>query len=114
MMRFTQTFNGMKIRSFLLIINILVFFAPSFSQNSVQTAIKTFAESPEFINAGISFMAIDISTGEPIAELNPKLAIPSASTAKLFATATAIEILGPDYRAETRLYSDGKIEKDGS
>lgn len=114
MMRFTQTFNGMKIRSFLLIINILVFFAPSFGQNSIQTAIKAFAESPEFINAGISFMAIDISTGEPIAELNPKLAIPSASTAKLFATATAIEILGPDYRAETRIYSDGKIEKDGT
>ena len=113
-MRFTQTFNGMKIRSFLLIINILVFFTPGIGQNSVQTAIKTFAESPEFINAGISFMAIDLSTGESIAELNPKLAIPSASTAKLFSTASAIEILGPDYRAQTRIYCDGKIEKDGT
>lgn len=113
-MNFTQTFCGMKIRSFLLIIYVLVYNTLIFGQNSVQNAINAFASSPEFANAGISFMAIDIASGETIATYNHKLSIPTASTAKLFSTASALEILGPEYRPETRIYIDGTIDKDGT
>lgn len=113
-MNFTQTFYGMKIRSFLLLIYVLAYHTSFFGQNSVQSAINAFASSPEFANAGISFMAIDVATGETIASHNQKLSLPTASTAKLFSTATALEILGPDYRPETRIYIDGTIEKDGT
>lgn len=113
MLNFTQTFNGMKIRSFLLIINFIVGFQVVFAQNTVQTTLNSFIASPEFSNAGISFLAIDLSSGEEIAAHNPKLSLSTASTAKLFATAAALEILGPDYRPETRIYIDGIINKDG-
>lgn len=113
-MNFTQTFCGMKIRSFLLIIYALVNYVSIMGQNSVQIALNTFASSPEFLNAGISFMAIDVNSGETIARLNPSLSMPTASTAKLFATASALEILGPEFRPETRIYIDGTIEQDGT
>lgn len=103
----------MKLLRFLLIFSL--FFNQSYwSQNTVQNAINSFVASPELKNAIVSFQAIDISTGEQIAAINPFMSVPTASTAKLFATASALEILGTEYRPETRIYIDGKIEKDGN
>jgi D-alanyl-D-alanine carboxypeptidase/D-alanyl-D-alanine-endopeptidase (penicillin-binding protein 4) len=65
------------------------------------------------IGATFSFYALDLSTGNEIAANNANLSIPTASTAKLFSTATAIEVLGADYRPETRVYLEGSISKDG-
>ena len=103
----------MKIQRFLTLPIILIV-QFSFAQNFVQKALNTFASSSEFNNSGISFYAIDLTSGEKIAEYNSKLALPTASTAKLFSTASAIEILGPNYRPETRIYIDGKIDTDGT
>lgn len=103
----------MKIQRILLLLFILSA-QIDFAQNSVQKALNTFITLPEFNHSGISFYAIDLGTGEKIAEHNPKLALPSASTAKLFSTASALELLGPNYRPETRLYIDGKIDTDGT
>jgi D-alanyl-D-alanine carboxypeptidase/D-alanyl-D-alanine-endopeptidase (penicillin-binding protein 4) len=113
---FTQfyiNFGAMKIQRFLTLPIILIV-QFSFAQNFVQKALNTFASSSEFNNSGISFYAIDLTSGEKIAEYNSKLALPTASTAKLFSTASAIEILGPNYRPETRIYIDGKIDTDGT
>jgi D-alanyl-D-alanine carboxypeptidase/D-alanyl-D-alanine-endopeptidase (penicillin-binding protein 4) len=104
----------MKILRLLLLFYCLVSLNTINAQNAVQNAINLFATSPEFINAGISFQAIDLTTGNQIAAHNPNLALASASTTKLFSTASAIELLGADYRPETRLYIDGVIEKDGT
>lgn len=113
---FTQfyiNFGAMKIQRILTILFILLA-QFDFAQNSVQKALNTFEASPEFANAGISFYAIDLTSGEKIAEYNSKLALPTASTAKLFSTASAIELLGPNYRPETRIYIDGKIDAEGT
>lgn len=104
----------MKIRSFLLLLSILTGFRCLLAQNPVQTAINNFAAAPEFSHASISFLAIDLATGERIAAHDPELSIPTASTAKIFSTATAIDILGPNYRPETRLYYDGSIDSSGT
>ncbi len=84
-----------------------------FGQTPVQNALTNFANSPEFANASISFYAIDLSSGEKIAEYNPFNSLPPASTVKLFSTATSIEVLGPKFRPSTRLYIDGKIDSQG-
>ena len=84
----------------------------SFSQNSIQQKVNAFASFSGFSNAGISFQAIDCSTGEVIANYNEKLSMAPASTMKLFATASAIEILGPNYQPYTTLYYDGIILSD--
>ncbi|MBI1837696.1 MAG: D-alanyl-D-alanine carboxypeptidase/D-alanyl-D-alanine-endopeptidase [Flavobacteriia bacterium] len=83
-----------------------------FTQNQVCDALNNFVNIPSLSNASISFYAIDVKTGELVAEHHPILSLPAASTMKLFSTATAIEILGPNYRPETRIYVDGEITKD--
>ena len=83
-----------------------------FSQNQVKDAVSNFVNNAAFSNASISFYAIDAKTGETIAEHNPHLSLSPASTTKVFSTATALEILGPEYRPETRLYIEGTITKD--
>lgn len=103
----------MKLLRFLLIYS-LVFNQSYWSQNTVQNAINSFVALPELKNAIVTFQAIDISNGEQIASHNSLMSVPTASTAKLFSTASAIEILGAEYRPETRIYIDGKIDKDGT
>lgn len=84
------------------------------AQNSVQDAVTIFKNNPDFQNASISFCAIDLATGATIAELNPNLSLPTASTVKLFSTATAIEMLGSKYQPSTRIYAEGKIDSNGN
>lgn len=89
------------------------FFSVAFSQNKIQQAVDAFASNAYFSNASISFMAVDCATGEVLATKNPNLALPTASTTKLFTTATAYQLLGKDYTPKTRIYADAPIGKDG-
>jgi D-alanyl-D-alanine carboxypeptidase/D-alanyl-D-alanine-endopeptidase (penicillin-binding protein 4) len=84
------------------------------SQSSVQNALANFANSTDMTNATVSFLAINIKTGEKIAALNPNTALSPASTVKLFSTASAIELLGPNYRPSTRFYTDGTLDAQGN
>ena len=69
---------------------------------------------PIFKNASISFLAIDLSNNDTIAKYNPYLSQTSASTTKLFTTASALEILGPNKKAKTRVYIQGEIDSDST
>ncbi|MDG1333074.1 MAG: D-alanyl-D-alanine carboxypeptidase/D-alanyl-D-alanine-endopeptidase [Crocinitomicaceae bacterium] len=100
------------VSSFLLISFLAINFAQG--QNKVQTAIDQFASSSHLKNASISFEVIDLSSGTTVASYNPETVLPTASTAKLFSTATAIELLGEDYRPKTRIYTDGEIDSTGT
>ena len=84
-----------------------------FAQNTIDNAIKVFATSSGLEYASVSFQVIDLESNSPISILNPKLSLPTASTAKLFSTATALDILGPEYKAKTRIYIDGLIDSNG-
>lgn len=83
-------------------------------QSNTKEVFQNFLKDPMLENASVAFIAKDLSTGEVILEHNANVALPTASTAKLFSTSTALEILGPDYRAKTRLYTDGTISPDGT
>jgi D-alanyl-D-alanine carboxypeptidase/D-alanyl-D-alanine-endopeptidase (penicillin-binding protein 4) len=82
----------------------------SWGQQQMTQAVTELRSSPEFKHASISFLAIDSESNQVIAELNPDLSIASASTVKLFSTAAALELIGPNYQPETRIYIDGSIE----
>jgi D-alanyl-D-alanine carboxypeptidase/D-alanyl-D-alanine-endopeptidase (penicillin-binding protein 4) len=102
----------MKIISSILLISFLAINFVN-GQNNIQSAIDQFAASSHLKHASISFEVIDLSTGNSVASYNPEAVLPTASTAKLFSTATALEILGENYRPETRIYSDGEIDSSG-
>lgn len=102
----------MKILSLLLLVlNFGVYSV--LAQNPIQTGIDQFANDPALKHASISFKVIDLSTGATVSSYSPDLTLPTASTAKLFSTATALEILGPDFRATTRIYYDGVLDSAG-
>lgn len=83
------------------------------AQNSIQSAIENFASRKELENASISFQVKDLSSKSVVAQWNSKTALPTASTAKLFATATAFEVLGAGYRPKTRIYMEGTLDSKG-
>lgn len=77
---------------------------------SAQTSVNTFVQSPSMKRANISFLVKEIETGRVVVQHRAdKVAVP-ASTAKIVTTATALEILGPDYTFQTKLEYDGAIE----
>ena len=84
------------------------------SQNNnhrkLHKALIDFQKHPEFKTASIAFIAVDINSGEIIAELNPNTSLKPASTLKLFTTATALEVLSPKYRFKTLLAYTGTID----
>lgn len=73
---------------------------------------KDFLSDPvlKFSTTGIS--VVDLRTGEMLMSQNPRLLITPASTLKLLTTATAIEILGPDYRFKTEFGYSGSVQPD--
>jgi len=103
----------MKIISILLI-SLYLFINLAFGQNNIQSAIDKFASSPELKYGAVSFAVIDLSTGELISSVNKDLTNPTASTAKLFSTATALEILGASYQPKTFIFHDGFIDSHGT
>jgi len=74
--------------------------------------VDDFVRSPLLENANVSLLVKDLKTGETIYDFRPKSLATPASTMKLVTTATALELLGPDFCFETKLEVDGKISKD--
>lgn len=83
------------------------------SQTSVQTAVNAITKYWAFENAGISISVRNTENNMAIASHNSDLVLSPASTVKLFSSATALELLGHDYRPKTKLYTDGTIGENG-
>lgn len=84
-------------------------------------SILTFAKSPLdglvnnslLQNANISLLVRDVATNTTVCEYHSKNSVVPASTMKLVTTATALELLGADFRFQTKLEMDGKVSADG-
>ena len=79
-----------------------------------QNPIEQLIQNPLLQNANISLLVKNLKTDETICDWQSKNARTSASTMKAITTATALEILGPDFKFETKLEIDGKISKDST
>lgn len=95
----------------LFLFGCVIFYSVLISaQNPIQSAIEQFSKDPALQNATISFQVTEVGTNKRVASLNPMNSLPTASTAKLFSTAAALELLGSEYRPTTRIYHTGNIE----
>ncbi|MCD6557306.1 MAG: D-alanyl-D-alanine carboxypeptidase/D-alanyl-D-alanine-endopeptidase, partial [Bacteroidales bacterium] len=79
-------------------------------KHSVNKTLKQIISYPDFKNADFGFTAKDIKTGEIIASYHSDKSFMPASTQKLFTTATALEVLGPDFKFTTSLQYSGRID----
>ncbi len=99
----------MKIR-FLLILFLLFIGEYLSAQTGFEKVLQNFLAQPEYKNAQVGLQLMDVDNKKVLYEMNSeKLMIP-ASVLKLVTSAAALEILGADYRFETRLGYTGKIE----
>ncbi len=64
-------------------------------------------------NANISLLVKDAATNTAVCEYRSKNSIVPASTMKLVTTATALELLGADFRFQTKLEMGGSVSADG-
>lgn len=74
-------------------------------------AVQKMEADSSMKHAIISLYVIDAKTGAVVFDKNSQIGLAPASCQKLFTSAAALDILGPDYRYETSLGYKGKIEK---
>lgn len=83
---------------------------PAPPNNPVHNYAKVLMQKEALDQAAFSFYAVDMTTGETVADYNKNMSIPSASTMKLVTTATATQYLGRGYRFKTQLMYSGKLD----
>lgn len=82
-------------------------------QPSIREAVRQFAEKENLRRASVGIRVVDVVSGEVLAAHNPDLLLEPASTMKLMTTASALLLLGPDYRFTTQLLYTGTLSRDG-
>lgn len=78
----------------------------------LQDELTTWKSAGELEHASVGIYLQDAETGDVLAQTTPQLSLVPASTLKLITTATAIEILGADFRFKTQLAYTGEIRND--
>lgn len=76
---------------------------------SALSVTSPFYRQSDYGGASVSYLLLDAESGEICEAYQPDLLMSSASIVKLFTTATALEVLGPDHRFDTYLFYEGKI-----
>jgi D-alanyl-D-alanine carboxypeptidase/D-alanyl-D-alanine-endopeptidase (penicillin-binding protein 4) len=99
----------MRVRIFLIFV-FAGFSLISRSQQPFSDALNTVLQQPEYKNASIGIAVQNLKTGQTVFEFNAEKDLIPASTMKLITSATALELLGADYRFETPVGYTGKVE----
>jgi len=74
--------------------------------------VKVFTDNDLLRNANVSITVKDLNTNKIKQSFRSKSATIPASTLKLVTTATALELLGPEFRFNTKLEIEGEISSD--
>ncbi len=69
--------------------------------NGLQAAWDRLQAYPGLADSSVSAYAYDITTGQMLAEIHPQQRETPASVTKLFTSAAALSLLGPDFRYQT-------------
>ncbi len=100
--------------TFLIFVSSAQISVPIPSINKVKVELIKFIEDEKLKNASIGFYAIELETGKVIAEYNPDMSLIPASILKLVTTATALEVLGENFRFKTTIQYNGEIDSTGT
>ena len=107
---------------------LVVLYLPSFSvpatatgasrkaashSKSLAQQIKAILSAPELARAHWGIDVVEQPSGKVLFSLNPDQLFLPASNAKLFTTAAALAIAGPDYRFHTTVETTGKLDDKG-
>jgi D-alanyl-D-alanine carboxypeptidase/D-alanyl-D-alanine-endopeptidase (penicillin-binding protein 4) len=84
---------------------------PSLCAAQLNTVLEEWKNDKALKNASIAFSVLDAKTSEVIAEHDSHRALIPASTLKIVSTSAAINLLGIDFRYETKLLYTGEFNK---
>ena len=87
-------------------LTLILVFSNLFIAGFSQPALQQFLSNPALKHATVGVCVKDLSTDKTIVSHNQDNSLTTASIMKLITTATAIELLGPDYRYQTQLALD--------
>ena len=95
-----------------LLIGLIFLFSGSYVLDAQVNsgALPTFLRSDCLKHAAVSFNVVDMSTGKSCVAWNENQSLTPASTMKIVTTATALDVLGENFRYETEIVYDGDIE----
>ncbi|HST77009.1 MAG TPA: D-alanyl-D-alanine carboxypeptidase/D-alanyl-D-alanine-endopeptidase [Verrucomicrobiae bacterium] len=82
-------------------------------KRSLAEQISNILSQPELARAHWGIEVADLTSGKVIYELNQNQLFLPASNAKLFTTAAALAVAGPDYRFHTTIETNGKVDESG-
>lgn len=88
--------------------------ATNASLESLKAAVQTLDQDPGMRSASWSITVLDAATGKALLTHNSDRSLATASTMKAVTTATALEVLGADFRFETVLEHDGMLDENGT
>lgn len=76
-------------------------------------SVREFVQADILEYGNFSFYAVDLNTGKSIANYKGKVPLIPASVMKIVTSATAYEVLGENFRLETKILYQGKISNKG-
>lgn len=85
----------------------------SFTQSQLELVKDEIVQDSYLKNASIGIQVIDLATGAVLVKNQENTSMAPASTAKLFATASAFEMVGANYQPKTRIYYQGELSTTG-
>ncbi|MEZ4987575.1 MAG: D-alanyl-D-alanine carboxypeptidase/D-alanyl-D-alanine-endopeptidase [Saprospiraceae bacterium] len=83
------------------------------AQQGLQSTLNDWAKDDWLQHASVGVCVVDATNGQMLAGYGARRSLIPASNLKLLTTATALEILGEDYRFETTLAMDGAVDAQG-
>jgi len=101
------------LRSLAVSLCLLLAAAPRADADTLDQILGSIAADPALAHAQWAFKVVDLDTGRTLADRYPAMSLAPASVLKVVTSATALSVLGPDYRFETRLAYTGSIDDDG-
>lgn len=80
---------------------------------SLKKQIEEIVSQPDLARGFLGVEIVSVRTGKPIFSLNAEKMFTPASNTKLFTTAAALALIGPEYKFRTTLETNGSLDKYG-
>jgi D-alanyl-D-alanine carboxypeptidase/D-alanyl-D-alanine-endopeptidase (penicillin-binding protein 4) len=91
----------------------VILLVPSIHINGKSHALKVFLSTPELSCADVGILVKEVKKNKTIVEYRSDKSLMPGSNFKLITTATALNLLGPDFKFATPLQFDGSIDQNG-
>jgi D-alanyl-D-alanine carboxypeptidase/D-alanyl-D-alanine-endopeptidase (penicillin-binding protein 4) len=80
---------------------------------SLKKQIETILAQPDLTRGFLGVQIVSVKTAKPVYSLNAEKMFTPASNTKLFTTAAALALIGPEYKFRTTIETNGALDKYG-